>query len=66
MAAAFVNRGTYGVARPVDNARDFNGCSSNFPESTSAWPEFLARTLLSNAVKQDIQRLVDEAVIPSL
>jgi spermidine dehydrogenase len=58
--AAFFSRETYGVDRLVGNARDFTGLSSNFPESTATWAEFLARTPLSNAAKQDIQRLVDD------
>ncbi|HWJ34204.1 MAG TPA: NAD(P)-binding protein, partial [Steroidobacteraceae bacterium] len=60
--AAFFDRETYGVDRLVDNAKDFTGLSSNFAESTTTWAEFLARTPLSHATKQDIQRLVDDRV----
>jgi spermidine dehydrogenase len=58
--AAFFDRETYGVDRLVGNARDFTGTGSNFPESSTTWAEFLARTPLSKAAKQDIQRLVDD------
>lgn len=58
--ATFFDRETYGADRLVVNALDFTGTSSNFAESTSTWPEFLARTPLSTKAKQDIQRLVED------
>jgi len=62
LPAVFFDRESYGVDRLVANAKDFTGSSSNFTESTSTWAEFLARTPLSKATKQDIQRLVDDRI----
>jgi len=58
--AVFFDRETYGVDRLVGNAKDFTGSSLYFGESTVTWATFLARTPLSHATKQDIQRLMED------
>jgi spermidine dehydrogenase len=60
LPAVFFNREDYGVDRLVGNARDLTGASSYFADSGVTWADFLARTPLSNAAKQDIQRLMDD------
>lgn len=58
--AAFFDKETYGADRLVTDSRDFSGLDTYFAGNPVSWSQYLARTPLSKAAKQDIQRMVDD------
>jgi spermidine dehydrogenase len=58
--AVFFDRETFGVDRLVNNAEDLVYFSGPSLDRGPAWAEYLARTPLTEAAKQDIQRLVED------
>jgi spermidine dehydrogenase len=60
LPAAFFRKQTYGADRLVPNARDFTGFDTYFAGATASWADYLARTPLSKAAKQDILRMVED------